>query len=51
MQLKTILNRVQRHKGFVYESCKLKGKRSLVLVYRLALVPWIRPTLIAGFRS
>ena len=31
MQLKTILNRVQRHKGFVYESCKLKGKKSVML--------------------
>ena len=31
MQLKTILNRVQRHKGFVYDSCELKGKKGLVL--------------------
>lgn len=31
MQLKTILNRVQPHKGFVYESCELKGKKKLVL--------------------
>lgn len=31
MQLKIILNRVQRHKGFVYERCELKGKKQLVL--------------------
>ena len=31
MQLKVILNRVQRHKGFVYERCELKGKKGLVL--------------------
>jgi transposase len=43
MQLKTILNRVQRHKGFVYESCKLKGKKSLVLEVTVRADVRVRP--------
>lgn len=31
MQLKVILNRVQPHKGFVYDSCELKGGKRPVL--------------------
>jgi transposase len=43
MQLKIILNRVQPHKGFVYERCELKGRRKLVLEVTVRPDERVRP--------
>lgn len=44
MQLKAILNRVQPHKGFVYDACELKEGKSLVLEVTVRPDKRVRPT-------